>query len=184
MGADLATKMEQHYKTFIVCDLLFQFDSSPILCSIDRTRFCRDRRFAMHHIVHVWKLTPRIAAGLNWVRIPIPYWAIETMSGEPFLPKVSWTYFLKALVYRSSALYLPDSSKLVQYSMGKKIRPTHIHGRPCPSWQSKRLGEFLWYRRGPASQMYCVVRIIQANVSNSVHIRAFLDMNLLFLPAD
>ncbi|KAF8889766.1 glycoside hydrolase [Gymnopilus junonius] len=37
------------------------------------------------------------AAGLNFVRIPIGYWAIEVRDGEPFLPKVSWTYFLKAI---------------------------------------------------------------------------------------
>ncbi|KAG1858453.1 glycoside hydrolase family 5 protein [Suillus subalutaceus] len=36
-------------------------------------------------------------AGLNFVRIPLPYWAIEVRSGEPFLPKTSWTYFLKAI---------------------------------------------------------------------------------------
>ncbi|KAI0727191.1 glycoside hydrolase superfamily [Fomitopsis betulina] len=36
-------------------------------------------------------------AGLNHVRIPIGYWAIETWNGEPFLEKVSWTYFLKAI---------------------------------------------------------------------------------------
>jgi aryl-phospho-beta-D-glucosidase BglC (GH1 family) len=29
-------------------------------------------------------------AGLNYVRIPLPYWAIETRSGEPFLAKTSW----------------------------------------------------------------------------------------------
>lgn len=29
-------------------------------------------------------------AGLNWVRLPIPFWAIETWEGEPFLAKVSW----------------------------------------------------------------------------------------------
>ncbi|KAG8807447.1 hypothetical protein FRC17_004454, partial [Serendipita sp. 399] len=37
------------------------------------------------------------AAGLNWVRIPISYWAIETYPGEPFLARTSWTYFLKAI---------------------------------------------------------------------------------------
>jgi len=37
------------------------------------------------------------AAGLNFVRIPIGFWAIETRDGEPFLPKVSWNYFLKAI---------------------------------------------------------------------------------------
>lgn len=36
-------------------------------------------------------------AGLNWVRIPLPYWAIETRGDEPFLAKTAWTYFLKAI---------------------------------------------------------------------------------------
>jgi aryl-phospho-beta-D-glucosidase BglC (GH1 family) len=52
-------------------------------------------------------------AGLNHVRIPLGYWAIEVWDGEPFLPKTSWTcvslsislfsfswfprYFLKAI---------------------------------------------------------------------------------------
>ncbi|EMD38346.1 glycoside hydrolase family 5 protein [Gelatoporia subvermispora B] len=36
-------------------------------------------------------------AGLNWVRIPLPYWAIEVREGEPFLPQVAWKYFLKAI---------------------------------------------------------------------------------------
>ncbi|KAF8874014.1 glycoside hydrolase family 5 protein [Mucidula mucida] len=36
-------------------------------------------------------------AGLNWVRIPIGFWAIETMNDEPFLVGTSWSYFLKAI---------------------------------------------------------------------------------------
>ncbi|KAG6334871.1 hypothetical protein ID866_4212 [Astraeus odoratus] len=36
-------------------------------------------------------------AGLNFVRIPLPYWAIETREGEPFLAKTAWKYFLKAI---------------------------------------------------------------------------------------
>ncbi|KAJ7683958.1 glycoside hydrolase superfamily, partial [Mycena rosella] len=36
-------------------------------------------------------------AGLNWLRIPIPFWAIETWPGEPFLAKTSWKYFLRVL---------------------------------------------------------------------------------------
>jgi len=36
-------------------------------------------------------------AGLNYVRIPIGWWAIEVRDDEPFLPKVSWNYFLKAI---------------------------------------------------------------------------------------
>ncbi|KAK7035721.1 glycoside hydrolase [Favolaschia claudopus] len=37
------------------------------------------------------------AAGLNFVRIPIGFWAIEVLDGEGFLPKTSWQYFLKAI---------------------------------------------------------------------------------------
>ncbi|KAF8350820.1 exo-beta-1,3-glucanase [Amanita rubescens] len=37
------------------------------------------------------------ASGLNFVRIALPYWAIEVRAGEPFLPQVSWTYFLKGI---------------------------------------------------------------------------------------
>ncbi|CAE6534547.1 unnamed protein product [Rhizoctonia solani] len=36
-------------------------------------------------------------AGLNWVRIALPYWAIEVAPGEPFLEGVAWKYFLKAI---------------------------------------------------------------------------------------
>lgn len=36
-------------------------------------------------------------AGLNWVRIPIGWWAIETWEGEPFVEGRSWYYFLKAV---------------------------------------------------------------------------------------
>ena len=34
-------------------------------------------------------------AGLNWIRLPVPYWAIETYDGEPFLEGVAWKYVLK-----------------------------------------------------------------------------------------
>jgi aryl-phospho-beta-D-glucosidase BglC (GH1 family) len=37
------------------------------------------------------------AAGLNHVRIPLPFWAIETMGNEPFLKGTAWKYFLKAI---------------------------------------------------------------------------------------
>jgi hypothetical protein len=30
------------------------------------------------------------SAGLNWVRLPVPYWAIKKWEGEPFLEKVAW----------------------------------------------------------------------------------------------
>ena len=34
-------------------------------------------------------------AGLNWIRLPVGYWAVETWTGEPFLEGVSWQYFVK-----------------------------------------------------------------------------------------
>ncbi|EMD31782.1 glycoside hydrolase family 5 protein, partial [Gelatoporia subvermispora B] len=37
------------------------------------------------------------AAGLNWIRLPVPYWAVETWPGEPFLAKTAWNYVLLAL---------------------------------------------------------------------------------------
>lgn len=36
-------------------------------------------------------------AGLNWVRISIPYWFLETYEGEPYLEQVGWPYFVRAL---------------------------------------------------------------------------------------
>ncbi|KAJ7133535.1 glycoside hydrolase family 5 protein [Mycena epipterygia] len=63
MGSNLATEMEEHYKTFIT-----EQDFANIA-----------------------------AAGLNWVRIPIGFWAIEAINDEPFLVGTSWTYFLKAI---------------------------------------------------------------------------------------
>jgi len=38
-------------------------------------------------------------AGLNWIRLPIPFWFIETYDDEPFLEGVGWEYFLKALAW-------------------------------------------------------------------------------------
>lgn len=37
------------------------------------------------------------AAGLNWVRLPIAYWAIASMDGEPFVEGMAWEYLLKAV---------------------------------------------------------------------------------------
>ncbi|KAG8945354.1 hypothetical protein FRC04_000889 [Tulasnella sp. 424] len=36
------------------------------------------------------------AAGLNWIRLPIPFWVVEKYPDEPFLEKVAWQYALKA----------------------------------------------------------------------------------------
>ncbi|KAG8995610.1 hypothetical protein FRB93_001114 [Tulasnella sp. JGI-2019a] len=39
------------------------------------------------------------SAGLNWVRLPIPFWAISAFPGEPFLQGTSWKYILKAFAW-------------------------------------------------------------------------------------
>lgn len=39
-------------------------------------------------------------AGLNWIRLPLPFWAIETIEGEPYLEGVAWNYFLKSVSHR------------------------------------------------------------------------------------
>lgn len=37
------------------------------------------------------------AAGLNWIRLPIPFWMIETQDDEPFYAGGSFKYFQKAV---------------------------------------------------------------------------------------
>ncbi|KAH9810466.1 family 5 glycoside hydrolase [Melampsora americana] len=39
------------------------------------------------------------AAGLNWVRLPVGWWMMETWTGEPLLEGVSFKYFLKAITW-------------------------------------------------------------------------------------
>ncbi|KAH9965457.1 glycoside hydrolase [Russula dissimulans] len=36
-------------------------------------------------------------AGLNWVRVPLPFWAIDVWAGEPFYARGCWKYFLLLL---------------------------------------------------------------------------------------
>jgi len=36
-------------------------------------------------------------AGLNWVRIPIAFWAVQTFDDEPYYAKVSWKCACDAL---------------------------------------------------------------------------------------
>lgn len=38
-------------------------------------------------------------AGLNWVRIAIPHWSIETIEGEPFVEGLAWRYILKGIAW-------------------------------------------------------------------------------------
>ncbi|KAF8641449.1 hypothetical protein AX16_009962 [Volvariella volvacea WC 439] len=36
-------------------------------------------------------------AGLNWIRLPIPFWAVEKYPDEPYLDRVCWQYILRAI---------------------------------------------------------------------------------------
>lgn len=81
MAADTASgglsQLETHYQTFIVSFItLVRLVELKMLFA-----YQTEQDFA------------EIAgAGLNFVRIPLPYWAIETRSGEPFLAKTAWKY--------------------------------------------------------------------------------------------
>ncbi|KAG6849606.1 hypothetical protein H0H93_006963 [Arthromyces matolae] len=39
-------------------------------------------------------------AGLNWIRLPVPFWAIETWPGEPFLAQRNQTYMRNRYIER------------------------------------------------------------------------------------
>lgn len=83
MAADTANgglaQLEKHYDTFIVRPLVLLFVS-----------------FLIVHLQTEEDFAQIAGAGLNWVRLPIPYWAIETYPDEPFLERVVWKYVLKA----------------------------------------------------------------------------------------
>jgi glucan 1,3-beta-glucosidase len=74
-------QLEDHYNTFIVRSFLcpqFSLNANNLLLPICSS-FQTEKDIA-----------DIAGAGLNWVRLPIPYWAIETWDGEPFLAKTSW----------------------------------------------------------------------------------------------
>lgn len=81
MAADTASgglnQLETHYDTFIVgLRTSLSLLGTPPNGRISQT----EEDFA------------QIAgAGLNFLRIPIPWWAIEVRGDEPFLPRVCWT---------------------------------------------------------------------------------------------
>lgn len=82
MAADTANgglnQLEHHYNTFVVRS----FYVPSISLNINNFLF---------FLFQTEKDIAEIAgAGLNWVRLPIPYWAIETWGEEPFLSKTSW----------------------------------------------------------------------------------------------
>lgn len=78
--------MEQHYRTFIVSSLHLSYILDTSLTTLANQQTEKD-------------FAEIAAAGLNWVRIPIPFWIVETYPGEPFLANVGWKYFLQALTW-------------------------------------------------------------------------------------
>lgn len=78
MTADTAggglSQLEDHYKTFIV-----SFFALNYLYGCMLTRGQTEKDFA-----------DIAGAGLNYIRVPIGYWAIEKRSNEPYLQGVSW----------------------------------------------------------------------------------------------
>ena len=38
-------------------------------------------------------------AGFDHIRIPFSYWAVTTYPGDPYVPKISWRYLLRAIEY-------------------------------------------------------------------------------------
>lgn len=67
--------LENHYKTFIVRDCIFELGLTRCLFILQTEKDFADIA----------------GAGLNYLRIPIPFWAVETKPGEPFLQGTSWT---------------------------------------------------------------------------------------------
>ena len=45
------------------------------------------------------------AAGMNWIRLPVPFWAVETIPSEPFLEGVAFNYMLQAFGETTTALF-------------------------------------------------------------------------------
>ncbi|KAG5729140.1 putative glucan 1,3-beta-glucosidase D [Termitomyces sp. T112] len=74
-------------------------------------------------------------AGLNWIRLPVPFWAIETWPGEPFLAQTSWKYIERLLGWcRKYGLRvmldlhtIPGSQNGYNHS-GKLGRPNFLNG--------------------------------------------------------
>jgi hypothetical protein len=129
MAADTAnggiSQLENHYKTFIV--------SHPRR-SVSRQSLTDDEQTEQD-------FAEIAGAGLNFVRIPLAYWAIETRDNEPFLAKTSWTY----VSFRfSSHPYLTLPTKILPQSdpMGSQVRHPHQPGLPRPSWFPKRVEPF------------------------------------------
>jgi len=89
----LQAQMENHYNTFIVgvplVSLPFRLLSSPFV-----PVSLREPKPNVMNGQTEEDIAQIAGAGLNWIRLPIAYWAIETWAGEAFLEKVQWKYVL------------------------------------------------------------------------------------------
>ena len=164
MGANLAQEMEAHYSTFIVSD---NYPCRRPFCGpcLDRKGFRRHSRFVQLRVSFKQMFTCDInsAAGLNWVRIPIGFWAIETINDEPFLVGTSWKYFLKAYVEMISVVFV----RLIycfQYTMGAKIWYSYLPRFTCSSRKSERMGMSCSYQAGSCFTIWSFHRIILEKV--------------------
>ncbi|KAF8878964.1 glycoside hydrolase superfamily [Infundibulicybe gibba] len=74
-------------------------------------------------------------AGLNWIRLPIPYWCVDKFPGEPYLARTSWKYILRLLGWaRKYGLRvkldlhtIPGSQNTYNHS-GKQGQVNFLHG--------------------------------------------------------
>ena len=85
-------------------------------------------------------------AGLNYVRIGLPFWAIETLGDEPFLPNVAWTCVSVSIkCYRFTYFHVRYFLKAIQWARKYGLRINlDLHALPGSQngWNhSGRLGQ-------------------------------------------
>lgn len=100
MAADTANgglnQLEQHYDTFIVSLSVVQHDELELNNPLLRVRKISQRWLVCTSLNMNIKMMNKsiIGAGLNFIRVPIAFWAIETWTqdpfDEPFLARTSW----------------------------------------------------------------------------------------------
>ncbi|KAH9175029.1 glycoside hydrolase family 5 protein [Lactarius sanguifluus] len=86
-GGGLQAQLEAHYDTFVV-RLISYFTlpgADPIFVPNALPPW---RLFGPIRSQTEQDIAEMAGAGLNWIRLPIPFWAIETWPGEPFLAQV------------------------------------------------------------------------------------------------
>ncbi|KAK4643362.1 hypothetical protein QC761_408850 [Podospora bellae-mahoneyi] len=72
------------------------------------------------------------AAGLDHVRIPFSYWAVQTYEGDPYLFRTSWRYLLRAIEYCR------------KYGLRVNLDPHGLPGSQNGWNHSGRLGAINW----------------------------------------